>query len=602
MGRYIFIQALSGIIFSSFGNECAFAQDLSAFPMSPETVVQDEFGVNLLSATWTYRTKQLLHSEIDPELDFYLISGNGGAKWGSSLQAYVVGNASNLTTQKFNVVIGEENTSFSRAAGTNTFTDGLKRGNTLTYNDTTKKFTFTRRDGVKYIFDTSIFESQPPGSTGNCNVGRKSSVKQLCGAAVSATFPDGKFITFDYKASYSLSSASLNTYNTYATLTGAHSSNGISVMINSSNGATVTKIINDAFEYCDYASSSCSNNYTWPSLSYPGSAGMTITDQTGATFRHTVSIHASDFQAFKSGPSGALAVHYQNDQEPGGRDGSGEPTLIDYTGADGIKYTYRYTNVSTPDGLREIHGVRTSSDGRVYSFVGNKASLKSWLIVQATDEIGRTKNISYDAYDRPIGISLPEGNSEIYTYDNNGNITTVRRKAKPSSGISDLLKVVTYPSSCSGPLICNKPISITDERGGVTNYVWDSVTGNMLSQTFPADANGVRPVRRYNYANMYTWVRNGSGGYVQSASPRSMLVEERTCISTATVNGSCAGGSSDEVVTAYYYGPQSGPNNLLLRGKSITAGGVTLVECYGYDRLGNRISTTKANANVQVCP
>jgi YD repeat-containing protein len=370
-------------------------------------------------------------------------------------------------------------------------------------------------------------------------------------------------------------------------------------------------MINDAFEYCNYATFTCSGNHPWPSLSYsmtevtlpsgrPGTVTM-ITDQQGASFRHETTRFASDFKVFKSGVGSPLAIHYANNQGGGGRDGPSLPGYIEHTGANGIRYNYQYSDVSTPSGL-EVRGTRTSSDGRVYSFVGNPSIPKSSVVVQETDEIGRVTNFTYDNRRRPLEIKFPEGNSENYTYDQNGNITEIRRKSKPGSGIADIVKTIGYPSPCSGPLLCNKPTSIVDERGGLTNYSWDPVTGNLLTHSLPADANGIRPVKRYLYANMYAWVSNGSGGFVQSAAPRSMLTEERSCLTTATIGTSCAGGAADEVVTAYYYGPPSGPNNLLLKGKSTTAGGVTLVECYGYDKLGNKISTTKPNANLQVCP
>jgi hypothetical protein len=77
----------------------------------------------------------------------------------------------------------------------------------------------------------------------------------------------------------------------------------------------------------------------------------------------------------------------------------------------------------------------------------------------------------------------------------------------------------------------------------------------------------------------------------------------RTCRTTATVNGACAGGAADEVLTAYEYGPDTGAvgNNLMLRGVAVTADGQTLRTCYGYDRDGNKISETKPRAGLAVC-
>lgn len=78
--------------------------------------------------------------------------------------------------------------------------------------------------------------------------------------------------------------------------------------------------------------------------------------------------------------------------------------------------------------------------------------------------------------------------------------------------------------------------------------------------------------------------------------------EERFCRSTATVNDVCSGGSSDEVVTTYDYGPDSGPNNLLLRGIVVTSGGQSIRTCYTYDAKGNKISETKPLGTGGSCP
>jgi YD repeat-containing protein len=67
----------------------------------------------------------------------------------------------------------------------------------------------------------------------------------------------------------------------------------------------------------------------------------------------------------------------------------------------------------------------------------------------------------------------------------------------------------------------------------------------------------------------------------------------------------CTAGATDEVITDYDYGPTQGPNNLLLRGVSVTAyvnGGKQVhTTCYSYDIYGNRIGETTPNAGVGRC-
>ena len=68
-----------------------------------------------------------------------------------------------------------------------------------------------------------------------------------------------------------------------------------------------------------------------------------------------------------------------------------------------------------------------------------------------------------------------------------------------------------------------------------------------------------------------------------------------------------AGGANDEVVTDYDYGPDSGPNYLLLRGIAVTAtnsSGVleTLRTCFTYDARGNKLSETQPLGTGSTCP
>ena len=79
----------------------------------------------------------------------------------------------------------------------------------------------------------------------------------------------------------------------------------------------------------------------------------------------------------------------------------------------------------------------------------------------------------------------------------------------------------------------------------------------------------------------------------------------RTSAATGNPAAPCTT-AGDEVRTTFEYGPDSGPNNLLLRGQAVTStdGGVTttLRTCYAYDEDGRRISETQPNANLSSCP
>jgi YD repeat-containing protein len=132
-------------------------------------------------------------------------------------------------------------------------------------------------------------------------------------------------------------------------------------------------------------------------------------------------------------------------------------------------------------------------------------------------------------------------------------------------------------------------------------YTYDPTHGGILTETMPA-VNGINPVKRYSYVQRSAWILNGTGGYVKAASPVWLKNDERTCRTTATVSGACFGGSADEVVTTYQYGPDAGPNNLLLRGVAVSSNGMTRTTCYTYDSSGNKISETKPLGASGTCP
>ncbi|WP_162184673.1 RHS repeat domain-containing protein [Sphingomonas hengshuiensis] len=234
-------------------------------------------------------------------------------------------------------------------------------------------------------------------------------------------------------------------------------------------------------------------------------------------------------------------------------------------------------------------------------------ALPSGQVTSVRDELNRVTTIDvqplFDPNEGRINsITYPKGNRTSFTYDARGNVTSITEVPDPGSPLGNIVTRYTYPTSCENWKICNRPISKTDSRGNVTTYSWDPNSGSVLTETAPPDSEGISAVKRFSYSQLYAWVSNGNGGYQQAGPPIWMLSQMRTCERTATVEGGCVGGASDEVITDYYYGPQSGPNNLSLRGVSVTSAGTTLTTCYGYDRFGRKISETKPGAQVSVCP
>lgn len=232
--------------------------------------------------------------------------------------------------------------------------------------------------------------------------------------------------------------------------------------------------------------------------------------------------------------------------------------------------------------------------------------------VSVTDPLGRTTINEYPITTYPVPptlpsrIQLPEGNQYFVGYIR-ANLSHVRAVAKPNTGAADLTAGTWYETGCSNARTCNRPISTTDANGNVTDFTYDPAHGGVLTETEPAVSPGsgsvaglVRPQTRHHYQQRSAWIANGSGGYQASAAPIWVRTATSLCRSSAaTGNASapCAGG--DEVLTTYDYGPDSGPNTLLLRSETVTAGGVSRTTCYGYDWQGNRITTTRPSGNCQ---
>ena len=185
----------------------------------------------------------------------------------------------------------------------------------------------------------------------------------------------------------------------------------------------------------------------------------------------------------------------------------------------------------------------------------------------------------------------PDGVTTTYKYSGS-RITEARQIAKLGSGLADIVSTATYPL-CTTLKVCQQPLTVTDANSNTTTYTYDPAHGGVLTEVGPA-VNGVSPAKKYAYVQRTAWIKNAGSGYSAETNPVWLLSEERSCNTSALdlTAGTCAAGAGDVVVVSYDYGPNVGPNNLLLRSKAVTADGQTLRTCYSYDATGNVISET----------
>lgn len=267
------------------------------------------------------------------------------------------------------------------------------------------------------------------------------------------------------------------------------------------------------------------------------------------------------------------------------------------TSASASNYGTRYVTITGPNGY---YRKATIVDG----------ALTFPRIASEVDGLNRTINYTYMGK-QLTGITFPEGNKISLTYDLLGNVTQKQSIAKPSSGAATITESAAYSPDSNCPteayVYCFRPIWTKDGKNNQTDYTWDQQHGGMLTETGPADGNGIRPQRRIEYTERFAWFKDDNGTFVRSPTGIFLKTRETVCKATATVGNICAGGATDEVVTDYDYGLDSGPNYLLLRGITVTASGSsgaleTLRTCFTYDAQGRKISETQPMGTGSTCP
>ena len=130
------------------------------------------------------------------------------------------------------------------------------------------------------------------------------------------------------------------------------------------------------------------------------------------------------------------------------------------------------------------------------------SDLVNYRPTSITNAAGKTTSMTYDSIGRLTEVTNPEGDKVQYAYDSRGNLTTVTRKAKPGSGLADIVTSANFDATCTNVATCNSPNWTKDGRNNQTDYTYDSTTGLPLTVTLPAAANGKRPQTRYTYSTV----------------------------------------------------------------------------------------------------
>lgn len=477
-----------------------------------------------------------------------------------------------------------------------------KRGGTLVWNgDTT--YTYTGRDGTQYVADYRF---------GGIGIGGP--------VITSVVYPTGERLTITFKASGDRRRLSSVVSSRGWMLKYLYDANGDWSTVNSTEWLRVARIvaINLASEYCDASADTCGVSQVWPDAAVtwsPDYRSLSIRNQQGGT---TVFGLTQYYEIASITPPGhtAPSITYgycSRGQGPGPNCTNISGTMASFTVQTffGLVYsTSQYGTTTTYGFLNGIGGYTNFSKSdnpvlgsmTVYTNAAphepiNRGALQSVGISQRGTRLG----VGYSgvADNRIMSASAPGAGSKSYTYDERGNVLTETETAKDGSG-QTLVTTLGYEAGCANRLTCNKPLWRRDSKNYQTDYTYDLNHG-VLTETGPA-VGGVRPQTRYTYVQRRAWVKNVAGAYV--ASPYIWVLSStsicRSSTATGTIPGPCVT-SGDEVRTTYEYGPDSGPNNLLVRGVLLAANGKSRRTCFRYDRFGNKISETTPAAGVTTC-
>jgi RHS repeat-associated protein len=493
-------------------------------------------------------------------------------------------------------------------------------------------YTFRTGDGTEAVF-------RPIGSADCSSTLRCAYVSQVTDA-------DGTRLSFDYD----------NQGGNATRLRAVTSSRGYALLFEYSGNQIVKACALNLALAPKPASNVCPSGVPTATYSYTIVGGharlATAIDPSGATWSFVNGANTIGFvRPGEANPWLTNAISYR-----GNDDGLVEEIVSSQSFADGSSYVYAYDETPLVSGqvaslaggsytdnldrtttLRYAFPIRPYDPAQGHGDVGGEGGGPTSPIVlqttpgpvEVTDPLGRVTLIDYCdptamagypsswmarcmVTPMPVSVVNPGGIRVKMIWDMYArNLMETRQIAVPGSlqpngqQWPDIVRASTYYCTPASFRYCTRPVTDTDARQHVTNYAYSAEHGGLLSATLPAPADGApRPETRHEYAQRHAWISNGAGGYAQAAIPvwlRTATSSCRTSAATGNPAAPCAT-AGDEVRTAYDYGPDSGPNTLLLRGQTVSADGVTLRTCYTYDNQGRKISETQPNANPASCP
>jgi RHS repeat-associated protein len=420
-------------------------------------------------------------------------------------------------------VIQEDGSQTVFALSGSTYTTDSGTFATLVHNGS-GTWTFTRRSRQIFTFNSS---------------GQLTSIADLNGNTTTLTYSSGRLSTVTDPSSRTLS-FSYNTAGRVSSVTDS-ASRTVSYGYNTSGNLTSVTDVGSGVTSFTYDTNHLLLTITDPRghvvTTNVYDTGRRVTSQTDALSHATTFAYGLDGTVTITDPLGNVTVQQYN-QTNGNL--TSQTAGYGTTSAATTSYTYD----PTTNGVASMTDPRGHTTNYTYDANGN--------LLTVTDPLSHTTTYTYDSLNDPLTVTDPLSHTTTYTYDSDGNPLTASRLL---SGSTYRTTTYTYGDSSNPGMVT----SITDPRGKVTSYAYDS-HGNLTQVTDP-DGN----VTKYGY---------------DTAGRRTSMIAP---------SGNITGASPSQWTTTYAY-------NAFGELTSVTDP-LSHVTSYTYDADGNRSSMTDPDSN-----
>lgn len=361
-------------------------------------------------------------------------------------------------------------------------------------------------------------------------------------------------------------------------------------------------LVNMAYSYCDPAADHCSfSTSQWPSASFSGPAsGYAPSGQTAIETTTTSTGYGRSYKKDSYGRILAVSnLHNYFEDLSYSYDGTSWGVTQVVNGRGDVR-SYPVTWNSSPNSYTAVASSSYLGASETYYFDMITAQ---GMPTRVTDRSGRVRQYTWSMPDKHLlTVVQPEGNSESFQYDSRFNIIAKTRSPKPGSGAPTLTEQSLYDTACSNINTCNSPNAYIDARGAQRDFTYTSFGRKASEMQPPPTAGAGRPLKLYTYIQKSAYVLNAAGALVSTSQPIWLLSTETVCQTSPGSNSPVCDPNAVRTDTTYIYGADGTADSLLVKGKSVASGGVTLLTCNSYDRLRHKISETAPNAGLQVCP